>query len=71
MHPDRIVRSLRRTEFVVTMKTGQTWRGVLTEADEHTLTLMAVTEIAHDGTVTQADGQIFLPRSDVAYMQRA
>jgi small nuclear ribonucleoprotein (snRNP)-like protein len=71
MRADRIVRRLLRTEFVVTMKSGQTWQGVLTEADEHSLALMAVSEIALDGTRTPADGQVFLPRRDVAYMQRA
>jgi small nuclear ribonucleoprotein (snRNP)-like protein len=71
MRADRIVRRLLREEFLVTMKSGQTWQGVLTEADEHTLTLMAVSEVAPDGSRTPADGSIFLPRFDVAYMQRA
>lgn len=70
MRSDRIVRRLLREQFVVTMKNGQTWQGVLTEADEHSLALMDVSEIAQDGTPTKADGQVFLPRADVAYIQR-
>lgn len=67
--PDRIVRRLLRVEFLVEMKTGQTWRGVLVEADEHTLSLLSASHITRDGAVP-VDGQLFLPRADVAFIQR-
>lgn len=68
---DRVVRRLLRTEFLVTMKTGQTWQGILLEVDDRTLVLHSAAEIQPDGTRVSADGQIYLPRSDVAYMQHA
>lgn len=65
------MRRLLREQFVVTMKSGDTWSGVLVEADEHTLSMLHVQKVQPDGTSVSADGQMFLPRSDVAYMQRA
>lgn len=69
--PDRIIRTHLRQRFVITDKTGQTWRGVLLDADPTTLVLADAEAIAHDGSATKADGTIYLPRSDVAYMQHA
>lgn len=60
-----------RTEFVVTMKSGQTWQGVLTEVDVNTLALRSAVQVEADGSRVAADGFIYLPRSDVAYMQHA
>lgn len=68
--PDRIVRPYLRTRFLITTKQNQTWDAVLMDIDERSLSL-ADTELVHaDGTRTKADGQVFLPRVDVAYMQR-
>ena len=69
--PDRIVRRQLSTRFVITMKSGQTWDALLIEADRLTLSLADVSSISSDGSRTRADGQVFLPRLDVAYMQRA
>lgn len=71
MNPDRIVRKQVRTKIHVTMKSGQTWAGVLLHADPNTLELGAVEAIGQDQSVTKADGFIYLPRGDVAYIQRA
>lgn len=70
MRADRVVKQYLRTKFLITCKSGQTWRGVLLEVDDRTLRLSEAVLIASDGTETQADGNIFLPRADVAYMQR-
>jgi hypothetical protein len=68
--PDRVVRSHLRTRFLITTHQNKTWDAVLMDADERSL-LLADTELVNaDGTRTKADGQVFLPRSDVAYMQR-
>lgn len=69
MRPDRIVRRHVRTKFLITMKDGSTWRGVLMEADELTLSLFDAEALGADGTPTPADNQVLLPRGDVAYMQ--
>jgi hypothetical protein len=67
---DRVVKQYLRTRFTITSKAGQTWSGVLLEIDGHTLRLSEVRLINPDGTETSADGHVFLPRGDVAYMQR-
>lgn len=71
MRADRVVKQYLRTRFGVTMKSGQTWSGVLLEADALTLRLSEARLINPDGTETAADGSVLLPRADVAYMQRA
>jgi hypothetical protein len=67
---DRLVRQHLRTRFVVTTKTGLTWDGVLMDADANSLLLFDVESVGHDGTRTKADGQVYIPRGDVAYMQK-
>lgn len=67
---DRVVRQYLRTRFGITMKSGQTWTGVLLEADDRTLRLSEARLLGVDGAETKADGHVFLPRDDVAYMQR-
>lgn len=66
---DRLVRQYLRTRFGVTMKSGQTWSGVMLDVDDRTLELTSAHLVNSDGTETPADGHIYLPRDDVAYMQ--
>lgn len=68
---DRVVKRYLRTRFLITTKENRTWEGLLVEADDRSLLLLHAELIAADGTRTAADGQVFLPRADVAYMQRA
>lgn len=53
------------------MKSEQTWAGVLLEADDLTYRLADAGVVNPDQSITKADGQVFLPRNDVAYMQHA
>lgn len=66
---DRIVRASLRRKLLITTKDGHTWRAVLMEADANTLSLLEAEHISSDGTATKADGQVLVPRGDVAYMQ--
>lgn len=68
--PDRLIRQYLRDRFVITTKSGETWSAILLDADQNTLILADVEAVAPDGSATKADGQVFLPRADVAYMQR-
>lgn len=68
--PDRIMRGLVRSKFLLTTKADQTWEGVLLEVDDNCLVLAEAALVEHDGSKTPADGQVLLPRRDVAYMQR-
>lgn len=70
MRTDRIVKGLIRTKFLVTTKRGETWHGVLLDADPTTLLLADAALVAGDGTRTTADGQILIQRADVSYLQR-
>lgn len=68
--PDRILQRLVRTRFLVTTHSGATWDGVLMEVDDRSLVLRDVKVIGRDGAETPADGEVLVPRGDVAYMQR-
>jgi small nuclear ribonucleoprotein (snRNP)-like protein len=63
---DRIVAGIVRRQCIVTVKSGDSFRGVLTEADDRALVLTSVTIL--DDNV-QFDGQLLLLRPDVAYIQ--
>lgn len=67
--PDRLLRELLRYRFVVTLKTGDTFDGVLDQHDESTLEFVDVHAVTHDGR-TPVDGRLYLARRDIAYMQR-
>lgn len=70
MSPDRIIRRHVRSRFLITMTGGATWDGVLYEADDLTLVLRDASHINADGSKVAVDSELFLPRIDVAYMQR-
>lgn len=70
---DRLLRNTIRERFIVTMKTGASFDGLLDEWDKNHLVLIDA------GTQTQTHtgwervavpGQVFLPRDGVDYMQR-
>lgn len=65
---DRIVRSHIRTRFLVTLKTGESFEGLLYDADAATLNFVDAWAVDTNGR-RQVDGQLFVARADVAYMQ--
>lgn len=67
--PDRILRSHLRYRLVVTMRDGATWDGVVMDADERTLILRDVEAIQPDKTRVPADGEVLVPRDQIAYCQ--
>jgi hypothetical protein len=71
VRPDRVVRQHLRTKFLITTKAGMTWEAILMDADQTSLMLFDAVAIGPDGSRTKADGQVFLPRGDVAYMQKS
>lgn len=66
---DRIVRSHLRYRLVVTTHEDATWDGVLMDADDGFLVLRDVEAVQKDGTRVSADGEVLIPRTDVAYIQ--
>lgn len=67
--PDRLVRAHLRSRFVVTMQSGDTFEGLVDDADDVTVVLVDAWAVTEQNRV-QVDGRLFLPRSEVAYMQR-
>ncbi len=53
----------------MTLKTGEAFDGVLIEADEAHYILAVSSLVAADGSQTSIDGQLWVRRPDVAYMQ--
>lgn len=66
---DRLIRQVLRERFIVTMRGGESFDGLLIGADEKTIHLA-------DGFALEGknrlpvDGALYLPRSEVAYMQK-
>lgn len=69
MARDRLLKALLRERFVVTLKTGETFDGLLDRYDESTIELLNVHAVTEAQRVA-VDGRMYLPRSQVAYMQR-
>lgn len=69
MGRDAIVRRALRERFVFTLKTGETFDGLLLDADEKTYRLGDSWAIDGKNRV-RVDGELFLPRLEVAYLQR-
>jgi hypothetical protein len=66
---DRLLRELIRERFVATLKNGETFDGLLDNHDESTLEFLDVHAITKTGRA-DVDGRIYLPRSEILYMQR-
>lgn len=67
---DRLVRESVRARFVVTLATGgPPFSGVLLETDDRSAVFADVRLIAADGE-QPAQGQLYVDRAHIAYMQR-
>ena len=69
MWRDRVIRAHLREEFLVTLADGTGLQGLLVEADDKTIVLANVSQVERDRTVP-VDGQLFIPRSNVLYLQK-
>lgn len=66
---DRLVRQALRERFVATLRGGESFDGLLIEADEKTYRF--ANAWALDGrNRTQVDGELFIPRDEVIYLQK-
>ncbi len=65
-----ILRNRLRSEVIVTLKTGETYKGVLYEADHHAIVLRSASVLKSDGSRFSVDGEVLVLRGDVAYCQR-
>lgn len=69
MRRDRLLKSLLRERFVVTLTGGEAFDGLLDRFDDGHLELVDAHAHLEKGPV-KVDGRLYLPRSSVAYMQR-
>lgn len=67
---DRIVTDHLREKYVVTLKSGETFDGVLTEADGRSVVLVQARSLAPDRDPMLVDGSLVLARADIRYLQR-
>lgn len=67
---DRLLRSMLRERFVVTIRSGEAFEGLLIDADEKTIRLADGWTVAQ-GRRHSIDGEIYLSRGEVLYMQRS
>lgn len=66
---DKLIRQALRERFVATLRGGESFDGLLVEVDEKTFRF--VDACALDGkTRVKVDGELFLPRTEVAYLQK-
>lgn len=63
-----IIRQHTRRAVLVTLKTGETFQGVLFEADAESLVLRDASLVAN-GARVPVDGALLVLRPDIAYMQ--
>ncbi len=66
---DRLLRGQVKERFVVTFKNGGMVSGLLIDVDESVLHFADVKLVQTSGQIP-ADGQLYVERTNVAYMQR-
>ena len=70
MARDRLLRRIVRERFIVTLKSGETFDGLLDEVDDRTVTFVAAGQLDPRSGRAAIDGRLYLPRDGIAYMQR-
>jgi len=65
---DRLLRAAHLERFVVTLTTGETFDGLLADCDDNSVKLVGAHAIS-DAESVSIDGDIYLPREKIAYMQ--
>lgn len=66
---DRLLLMAERGRFLVTTDTDEVFEGILIEWDEGHLVLVDVASISVKGDRLKVDGEIWVPRARVKYMQ--
>ena len=67
---DRLVQRHLRARYLVSLDSGEAFDGLLVDADERHLVLVDAEQVAPNGDRVKVDGQLWLPRLNVAYMQK-
>lgn len=67
---DRLVRQSLRQRFVFTMLSGETFEGLLLDADSLTVHVADAFALQGQSPRLAVDGELYLPRAEIAYMQK-
>ena len=65
---DRLLRQVHLQRIVITMTTGETFDGLLSDADDNSVRIVDVFAVDEKNRVS-VDGEMYLPRANVSYMQ--
>ena len=69
MRADRLLQHLLKERFVITLRSGESFDGLLADVDVKTVRL--VNGWALDGKDrVSVDGDLFIPRAEIIYMQK-
>ncbi|MBC7594521.1 MAG: hypothetical protein H7288_11385 [Kineosporiaceae bacterium] len=69
MGKDRLLKQLLRERFVITLRTGESFDGLLVDADEKTVRLVDAVALTEAGRRV-VDGELFVPRAEIVYLQK-
>jgi hypothetical protein len=67
---DRLTREQVATRVVVSMASGEGFAGLLVDQDARTLKLREAMGVSRTGERAPVDGEVLIPRAEVAYVQR-
>jgi hypothetical protein len=70
MNRDKLVRRVLRERFVATLRGGDAFEGLLLDADDKTFRFADAHKLDARGSVP-VDGELYLPRSEVLYLQKS
>lgn len=69
MRRDRLLKKLFRERFVITLKSGETFDGLLDEVDDRMVSFVDANAVTERSRLS-IDGSLYLPRDQIAYLQR-
>lgn len=70
MRSDRLLRGILRERFVITLRGGESFDGLLVDADPKTVRFVDAFAIDDKQGRVSVDGELFIPRSEIVYLQK-
>lgn len=67
---DRIIKSHLKTRFLISMQDKSAIEGLLIDADKNHIQLADCFAVDNRGNKTSVDGNIYIPRNQILYMQK-
>lgn len=66
----RVLNSMLKERFVVSLIDGEGIEGLFLDADAKTIRLGSCFRVTNDGVRVPLDGEMFIPRGNVLYLQK-